>query len=57
MDKTIATYIRKHTVMITVVIVVGFVLLALGEYILYRKYMVLSQMVSEGFMQVKDGLK
>lgn len=57
MDKTIATYIRKHTVMVTVVIVVGFVLLAIGEYILYRKYVVLSQMVSEGFMQVKDGLK
>lgn len=57
MDKTIATYMRKHTVMVTVVIVVGFVLLAIGEYILYRKYVVLSQMVSEGFMQVKDGLK
>ena len=57
MDKTIAAYIRKHTVMVTVVIVVGFVLLALGQYILYRKYMVLSQMLSEGFMQVKDGLK
>ena len=57
MDKTIVTYIRKHTVMITIVIVIGFLLLALGEYILYRKYMVLSQMLSEGLMQIKSGLK
>lgn len=43
--------------MITLVIIVGFVALAIGEYILYRKYMVISQMVSEGLIQIKDVLK
>lgn len=54
MEKDVVNYIRKHTFLVTVVVVVVFMLLAFGEYFLYRKIMLVNQMVSEGFMQVKE---
>ena len=50
----IFAYVRTHTVLVLTVLVAAFVLLAGGEFILYRKVMELNKMVSEGFMQVKE---
>lgn len=54
MEKDVATYVRKHTFLVTVVVVVAFLFLAFGEYLLYRKIMLVNRMVSEGFMQIKE---
>jgi len=54
MDKQLAQYIRHHIVFIAVLVIVGFTLLAVGEYYLYRQTMHLNKMISEGFMQVKS---
>jgi len=54
MDKQLAQYIRNHIVFVTSVVIVGFTLLAAGEYYLYRQTMHLNRMISEGFMQVKS---
>ena len=54
MDKQLAQYIRHHIVFIAVLVIVGFTLLAAGEYYLYRQTMYLNKMISEGFMQVKS---
>ena len=37
MDKQLAQYIRHHIVFIAVLVIVGFTLLAVGEYYLYRQ--------------------
>ncbi|MDP4011217.1 MAG: hypothetical protein Q8P72_03235 [Candidatus Roizmanbacteria bacterium] len=54
MDKQLARYIRNHIVFVTSVVIVGFTLLAAGEYYLYRQIMYINKMVSEGFMQIKS---
>jgi len=54
MDKQLAQYIRHHIVFIAVLVIVGFSLLAAGEYYLYRQTMYLNKMISEGFMQLKS---
>jgi len=54
MEKTISNYIRKHTIMIAMIVVGGFILLGAGEYCLYRNQMKLNRMISEGFMQLKE---
>ncbi|MBI4009275.1 hypothetical protein HY357_03510 [Candidatus Roizmanbacteria bacterium] len=54
METKLLSYIHKHTVLITLVVVGAFLALAFGEYILYRKIMLVNQMVSEGFMQMKE---
>ncbi len=54
MEKDVSSYVRKHTFMVTMVVVLVFLLLAFGEYFLYRKIMQVNQMVSEGFMQMKE---
>lgn len=54
MDKQLAQYIRNHIVFVTSIVIVGFTLLAAGEYYLYRQTMHLNKMISEGFMQVKS---
>lgn len=54
MDKEIAKYIHRHTRLVTAVIVTTLLLLGVGEYYLYRKVMYISQIVSEGFMQIKE---
>lgn len=53
MDVKWTKYLHKHTRMITVIVIVVFLLLAGGEYYLYRQIMYLNRMVSEGFMQIK----
>lgn len=53
MDHKWAKYLHEHTRMITTIVVAVFLLLAAGEYYLYRQIMYLNRMVSEGFMQMK----
>jgi len=43
--------------MIAAIIIIAFLLLASGEYYLYRQIRYVNKMVSEGFMQVKDEIK
>ena len=47
-----AKHIKKHTAVVTMSILVAFLLLAAGEYYLYRQVTHLSQMVSEGLFQI-----
>lgn len=54
MNDEMFDYFRKHTVLITILIVGSFILLAAGEYYLYRQQMNLNKMVAEGFMQLKE---
>ncbi|OGK25289.1 hypothetical protein A3A46_03745 [Candidatus Roizmanbacteria bacterium RIFCSPLOWO2_01_FULL_37_13] len=57
MEKDVANYIRKHTFSVMVVIITAFLLLAFGEFFLYRKTQELNKMISEGMMQIKEELK
>ncbi len=57
MEDKIAKYIRRHTMTMVWLTVIGFILLAAGEYILYRKVMSINKMVSESTMQLKEDLK
>ncbi len=41
---------------ITMIVILGFLLLGIGEYYLYRKVMFVNQMVSEGLMQIKESV-
>lgn len=54
MERGIEKYMRKHTRLVAVLLISIFLLLGLGEYYLYRKVMQLNQVVSEGFMQIKE---
>ena len=54
MDKTIFSYIRTHTVLILTVFLSAFLLLAVGEFVLYRNVMKLNEMLSEGLIQIKE---
>ena len=54
MNDELFEYFRKHTVLITMLIVGSFILLAAGEYYLYRQQMYLNKMFSEGLMQLKE---
>lgn len=54
MEDQLAEYIRKHTLVITFVVLIGFIALAAGEFYLYRQQMYLNKMISEGFMQLKE---
>ncbi len=49
-------HIKKHTQAITTLILVAFLLLAAGEYYLYRQVTHLNQMVSEGLFQINTNL-
>ena len=57
MEKDVVNYIRKHTFSVMVVIITAFLLLAFGEFFLYRKTQELNKMISEGMMQIKEELK
>ena len=57
MEKDLVKYIRKHTFSVTLLIVAAFLLLAFGEYFLYRKTKELNKMISEGVMQIKEVVK
>ena len=54
MGNEISHYIRRHTMTVTMIVVLVFLALAGGEYLLYRNQMVLNKMISEGFMQLKE---
>lgn len=54
MEHQVVLYIKKHTFAIAMLVISGFILLAMGEYYLYRQQMQIKQMISEGFMQVKE---
>jgi len=40
-----------------IVVLTGFLVLFLGEFMLYRKIMYINKIVSEGFMQMKEATK
>ncbi len=54
MNNQLVDYIKKNLTMVISIMVVGFVLLVLGEFYLYRQQMYLNKMISEGFMQLKE---
>ncbi len=54
MNNQLVDYIKKNLTMVIAIMVVGFVLLVLGEFYLYRQQMYLNKMISEGFMQLKE---
>ena len=54
MNDQIAAYIRRHMMTVVTVSVLSFLMLAAGEYYLYRQMMQLKAMVAEGFFQVKE---
>ncbi|OGK22853.1 hypothetical protein A3C98_04175 [Candidatus Roizmanbacteria bacterium RIFCSPHIGHO2_02_FULL_37_15] len=57
MEKDIASYIRKHTFLVILLIFCALLLLGIGEFFLYRKTQELNKMISEGLMQIKEELK
>lgn len=57
MAEDISKYLHKHTRAVVFVVVVVFLLLASGEYYLYRQIMHVNRMVSEGLSQVKEEVK
>ena len=57
MEQDVVKYIRKHTFLVTVLITAAFLLLAFGEYFLYRKTKELNRMISEGVMQIKEEVR
>lgn len=54
MEHKINRYIKGHMMTMMIVILSVFLFLFLGEFFLYRKIMYLNQIVSEGFMQIKE---
>lgn len=54
MEKNICHYLKHHTLIITFIVFSAIVILATGEYFLYRKIMLVNKMVSEGLMQIKE---
>ena len=54
MEKNIYRYLKHHTMTITFIIFSAIAILATGEYVLYRKIMVVNKMVAEGLMQIKE---
>ncbi|KKQ26200.1 MAG: hypothetical protein US40_C0003G0052 [Candidatus Roizmanbacteria bacterium GW2011_GWC2_37_13] len=54
MEHKINRYIKGHMMTMMIAVLTGFLILFLGEFLLYRKIMVLNQMVSEGLIQIKE---
>jgi len=54
MEKNIVHYIHKHSFSTTILVTSIFILLAVGEFFLYRNEMKLNKMISEGLMQFKE---
>ncbi len=46
---------KTHHKLLLKALIIGLLVLALGEYLLYRNEMKLNQMLSEGLMQLKEG--
>ncbi len=57
MEEKINRYIKGHMMTIMGVILISFILLFLGEFFLYRRIMSINQIISEGFMQIKEAGK
>ena len=54
MEQKINRYIKGHMMNMMIAVLTGFLVLFLGEFMLYRKIMFLNKMVAEGLMQVKE---
>jgi len=54
MDKVIFSYIRTHTLLILALLMTAFLVLGLGEVVLYRNDVKLNEMLSEGLIQIKE---
>jgi len=54
MEQKINRYVKSHMMTIMIIILISFLLLFLGEFFLFRKIMLLNQILSEGFMQIKE---
>ena len=57
MEKNIRHYLKHHTLVITFIVFSAIIVLAAGEFVLYRKIISVNKMVSEGFMQIKEAAK
>ncbi|PIV10601.1 hypothetical protein COS50_04620 [Candidatus Roizmanbacteria bacterium CG03_land_8_20_14_0_80_35_26] len=57
MEHKINHYIKSHMMTMMIVVLTGFLVLFLGEFMLYRKIMYINKIVSEGFMQMKEATK
>ncbi len=54
MEHKISRYIKSHMMTMMIIVLSSFLFLFLGEFFLYRKIAYLNQIVSEGFMQIKE---
>ncbi len=54
MNDEISKYVHKHTTVVVCLILIMFIVLTLGEIVLYRNEMKLNQMISEGLIQLKE---
>jgi len=57
MKEDFEKYFKKHTWIVMKLIVVAFLLLAVGEFYLYRQVVHLNSMVSEGVLQIKEQIR
>jgi hypothetical protein len=51
MDK----YVHDHAKKVVAILVIAFLLLAGGEFVIYKKVMQINEMLAEGLMQMKEG--
>lgn len=54
MNNEISKYVHKHTTVVVCLILIMFIVLTMGEIVLYRNEMKLNQMISEGLIQLKE---
>ncbi|TRZ52396.1 hypothetical protein D4R99_02780 [bacterium] len=54
MEEKLSRYVRRHMMTVLIAVLSSFLLLFLGEFLLYKKIMVVNRMVSEGLMQIKE---
>ncbi len=57
MEHKINRYVKGHMMTMMIITLAGFLILFLGEFVLYRKIMYLNLMVSEGLIQMKEATK
>ena len=48
-------YLRDHIKQVVICVTVAFLLLAGGEFVIYKKVMQINEMLAEGLMQMKEG--
>jgi len=54
MEEKIERYLKHHSLTLTIMIFMTIIILASGEYVLFRKIMTINKMVSEGLIQIKE---